>query len=198
MTVDTPALDTAPQDPRHERLNTALSLLVALSATFMALCNVKDGNVVQGMMQAQGNSNDAWSYYQAKSMKQNLAEATLDELTFRQGSADLSPEARAHLTQRIDDYRAKVAKYEKEKAEIKAQAEAHAREYDQLNVHDDQLDIAEASFSISIALYGITALTRSRRLLVVALGFSAAGLLFGAAGFLRWGLHQAWLTRLLS
>lgn len=196
--MDTPALDTAPQDPQHERLNTALSLLVALSATFMALCNVKDGNVVQGMMQAQGNSNDAWSYYQAKSMKQNLAEATLDELTFRQGSADLSPEARAHLAQRIDDYRAKIAKYEKEKAEIKAQAEAHAREYDELNVHDDQLDIAEASFSISIALYGITALTRSRWLLVVALGFSAVGLLFGAAGFLRWGLHPAWLTRLLS
>ena len=40
----------------------------------MAIDNVKDGNIGQAMAQAQAKSVDAWSYYQAKGVKQNLAE----------------------------------------------------------------------------------------------------------------------------
>jgi len=47
-------------------LGVALGAFVAVAATFMALCNVKDGNIVQAMAQAQANSVDAWAYYQAK------------------------------------------------------------------------------------------------------------------------------------
>ena len=35
------------------KLNSKVAILVAITATFMALCNVKDGNVVQAMSQAQ-------------------------------------------------------------------------------------------------------------------------------------------------
>jgi len=41
--------------------------------------------------------------------------------------------------------------------------------YDRLNVHDDQFDMAEALMSIGIALFGVTALTQKRALLVTAL-----------------------------
>ena len=78
------------------------------------------------------------------------------------------------------------------------QAEAFGRTYDELNVHDDQLDIAEATFSISIALYGITALTHTRWLLLLAGLFSIVGATFGLAGFLGWSLHPDWLARLLT
>ena len=67
------------------RLDAYIALLVAITATFMALCNVKDGNIVQGMAQAQSGAIDAWSYYQAKSTKQSLAEATLDQITKGRG-----------------------------------------------------------------------------------------------------------------
>src|SRR5437773_9268457 len=52
--------------------------LVALTATFMAVASVKDRNITLRMNQAQAKAIDTWNYYQAKSMKQNLAEATLD------------------------------------------------------------------------------------------------------------------------
>jgi len=48
------------------KINSMVAVLVALSATFMAICNVKDGNIVQAMSQAQANSIDSWSYFQAK------------------------------------------------------------------------------------------------------------------------------------
>ena len=85
-------------DEATARLNTTLSLLVALSATFMALCNVKDGNVVQAMSQAQGNTINAWNYYQAKSVKQHLTEASIDEMTFQRQIASLADYVRARYT----------------------------------------------------------------------------------------------------
>lgn len=38
---------------RDNLINSLLAFLVAITATFMALCNVKDGNVVQVISQAQ-------------------------------------------------------------------------------------------------------------------------------------------------
>src|SRR5580692_1957507 len=148
---------------KESRLNTVVAVAVSLTATFMALCNVKDGNVNQAMQQAQARSVDTWAFYQAKSTKQHMAEAMVDQLEIqREVSPGLAPETRALLDKKIADYRAKVHVYEKEKADIKAQAEGFQKEYDALNFHDDQFDLAEASLSVTIALLGVTALTQKR------------------------------------
>src|SRR5947209_2683618 len=120
-------------------LNGLVAVSVAIVATFIALCNVKDGNIVQGMAQAQANSVDAWSYYQAKGTKLNIAESARDALiTQREISGTLTPEARALVEKKLADYDAKIRLYEKEKAEIKKSAEGYQEEYDRLNIHDDQ------------------------------------------------------------
>ena len=38
---------------RESKLNAKVAIWVALTATFMAICDVKDGNIVQAMEQAQ-------------------------------------------------------------------------------------------------------------------------------------------------
>src|SRR5882672_2108263 len=87
------------------RINSAVAVCVAVSAAFVALCNVKDGNIVQAMAQAQANSVDAWSYYQAKSTKQHFAEGMVDQLTIQKETAGgLTPEARVLLDQKIVEY----------------------------------------------------------------------------------------------
>jgi len=180
-------------------LNTLIAISVAVVATFTALCNVKDGNIVQAMQQAQASGVDAWAYYQAKGTKLNIAEAALDSLRLeRDLGRGLSPEGRALLEKRIADYGAQIKKYEQEKAEIKANAEGLQKEYDRLNVHDDQFDMAEATASIAIALFGVTALTQKRRLLYVAWAFSGIGVTLGLAGFFGLSLHPDFLARLLS
>jgi hypothetical protein len=165
-------------------LNSMVALAVALTATFTALCNVKDGNVGQAMAQAQANSVDAWAYYQAKGTKQNIAEATWDELTLERAiTPTLTPEARGLLDAKIAEYAGHIKVYENEKKEIKAKAEGYQQEYDRLNMRDDQFDLAEALMSVSIALFGVTALTRKRALLGVGIVFAAVGMFFGWAGF---------------
>ena len=184
------------EEAGESRLGTIVALLVALAATFVALAGVKDRNLTLGMTRAQTKAVDAWNQYQAKSMKQNLAEATLDEMLAMQEVSGGA--AAAQLARRIETYHAQVARYEREKEEIKTQAEGYEHEYEALNVRHDQFDLAEAGISVAIALLGVTALTRKRWLLGVAGVFLALGVLFGVAGFLNWNIHADALVSWLA
>ena len=181
-------------------LNSVIALLVAIIATFMAIMGVKAGNLGQAMTEAQAHTVDSWSYYQSKSTKQNLAEATLVQLDVQRavGGPTMSPEVRADLDAKIKKYQENAQRYEKEKNEIKAQAEGFQKEYSDLNVHDDQFDLSDAGLSVSIALLGITALTKKKWLLWFALVFMTFGIFFGLAGFFQWNVHPEALTGLLS
>lgn len=194
------ARDAAESNGDNHPINNIVAILVALTATFMALCNVKDGNVVQGMAQAQANAIDSWSHYQSKSTKQSVAEGILDQLTIQRelGATTATPQNLAMLDKRIAEYHARVARYESEKNAIKTEAEGFQKQYDALNVHDDQFDMSEACLSVAIALLGVTALTKKRWLLAVAGVFLIGGVLFGIAGFAGWTLHPDFLARFLS
>jgi hypothetical protein len=162
-------------------LGNIVALLVALAATFVALASVKDRNIVLRMNQAQAKAIDTWNYYQAKSMKQNLPEATLDQITTAQKSPDVDA--------RIETYRKQVARYEHEKGEVKDEAEGYEKTYERLNGQHDLFDLCDASMSVAIALLGVTALTRKRWLLGVACVFLALGAFFGVSGFINLPIH---------
>jgi hypothetical protein len=189
------ALDKA----RESRLNTVIAALVAVTATLMALNNVKDGNIVQAMQQAQASSVDEWAYYQAKGTKQNFAVAAREQLEImRDATLNQTPELRAMFDKRIAEYVVQEKKYETEKEDIRHKAEGFQKQYDELNRHDDQFDAAEALMSVAIALLGVTALTRKRWLLIIGILFAGTGEILGLAGFLNWSLHSDWLASVLS
>ena len=181
------------QDPIEEagksKINSRVALFVAITATFMALCNVKDGNIVQGMEQAQAHALDAWSYFQAKSTKQSIAENSLELMKVQnsQGSTEV-----------IRKYEDEVNRYEKEKAEIKKQAEGFQKEYDDINLFDDQFDMTEALLTISIAMFGITSLTQKKWLLYFAASVSLLGIILGVAAFMKISLHSDFVSRILG
>src|SRR5438128_12468762 len=93
------------------KINSRVALFVAIAATFMAICNVKDGNIVQAMSQAQAKSLDSWSYFQAKSTKQSIAENALQMLKLQDSLKNAEV---------IKKYEAQIDRYQKEKSEIKA------------------------------------------------------------------------------
>jgi hypothetical protein len=186
-------------DQRRWSLNNAIAVMVTVSAAFVALCNVKDGNIVQAMAQAQANSVDAWSYYQAKSTKQHFAEGMIDQVTIQRDTTPaLSTEARTMLDRKIGEYAAKVKQYDAEKLKIKQAAEDFQHDYDRLNFRDDQFDMAEATLSLAIALLGVTALTQKRWLLAVGAIFASLGLVLGVSGFMGYNIHPNFIARLLG
>lgn len=171
------------------KINSRVALFVAITATIMALCNVKDGNIVQAMSQAQAHSIDAWSYFQAKSTKQSIAENTLELLRLQNnpGNAEV-----------IKKYEEQISRYEKEKTEIKAQAESFQKEYDNINLFDDQFDMTEALLTISIAMFGITSLTQKNWLLYFASFISLTGIILGLTAFMKISLHSDFVSKILG
>jgi hypothetical protein len=185
--------------PARWNLNAVVAISVAITATFTALCNVKKGNVVQAMARAQASGVDAWAYYQSKGTKLNIAESALDALRIeREATPGLTAEGRALIDRKLGDYGEKIHRYDLEKAEIKRTAEGFQEDYQRLDARHDQFDMAEALTSIAVALFGITALTQKKRLLYLAWGFAALGVVLGLAGFFRLGLHPDFLARALA
>ena len=180
----------------HSGLNSAVAIFVALTATFMALCNIKDGNINQGMQQALSMTVDTWSYYQARSVKQHLAEVAVDELQTQRALAP--PALQPMFDAKIKVYAQQAAKENAEKKKLQKQAEDYQKQYDTLNFHDDQFDMSEALLSVSIAMFGITALTKKRWLIFVAIVFMIFGTVMGLAGFFGWAIHPNSFAKFLS
>ena len=190
------AKDGGDRDRAIARLNTWVALTVAILATFMAVCKIKDDNICQAMQQAQADRIDHWSFYQARNMREEVAKATLAQLTLQEASVPASQQpayaaAIAKYTELVKDEDAK-------KKEVMAQAQDDEKTYNALNFHDDQFDLSDALLAIAISLLALTALTHKRWLYFVALVPTAFGTLMGLAGLLGWQIHPDMLTSLLS
>src|SRR6266849_3085825 len=126
---DAQAVMRAKKSKAH--LNTMVAISVALLATFMGICKVKDDNIVQAMQQAQANKIDNYSWYQARNIREEIAKATVAELTAQAASAP--PQAQAAYQEKIKEYDA----IEKDQAEKKitqqADAERDDKTYNELN-----------------------------------------------------------------
>ena len=186
-------------DPKKKsNLNSIVAASVAVAATFLAVGNVKAGNVVQAMGRVQIEIVDTWSFYQAKSTKQSLAESTLEQLTFQKSTGHLEPAQLESVDKQLATYRDKVARYEKEKGELKAKVDNLEKTYEILNVRDDQFDISESLLSVGIAMFGITALTQKRKLFFAAAAFAGFGVVISLAGFLGWNLRPEWIAKIIG
>jgi hypothetical protein len=151
------------------------------------------------MEQAQAKEVDAWQYYQAESIKLHLAEHMLAQSRLQlQLSPNGSTPAHQALTEAVGRYEEEVKKFTEKKVTLQQNAVGYQAEYERLNRHDDQFDMADACLSLALALYGITALTRKRWLFAFAVGLTGIGMVLGIVGFLGWDLHPDWFAALLS
>ena len=197
MDVDPmPPDNDSPSDPGERVLNNLVAITIALLASFMAVCKVKDDNIVQAMQQAQADRNDHWSYYQAHNIRLEIAKSTLVQLRLSEAGAPTAKSA---------GYEAAVARYDSlvkdqsaKKDSVRRMAISDSVAYDQLNYRDDQFDLSDAFLALAISLLAVTALTRRRWLYWVALVPTGFGTVMGLAGLLGWQLHPTMLTRLLS
>jgi hypothetical protein len=189
---------TARQDneAKVRRLNAAVAVTVAVLATFMGICKVKDDNIVQAMQQAQADKLDHWAYYQARNLRQEVAEATVVQLELARKSA--APTLAADYDAAVEKFRALGIDQAKKKDELKAMAEKDQQTYDSLNFRDDQFDLSDALLAIAIAMLAVTALTSQWTLYWVSLVPTIGGVVMGLAGLMALRLHPDALVHLLS
>src|ERR1700682_1914754 len=180
----------------RNRLNSLVAISVALLATFMGIGKIKDDNIVQAMQQAQADKIDNYSWYQARNIREEVAKATVAQLTAQAAAAP--PQAKAIFEAQIKTYEA-LAQDQAEKKKIQqADADKADRTYNELNYHDDQFDLSDALLALAISLLAVTALTQKRWPFVLAMIPTLFGVIMGLAGLLGWHIHPDSLTKLLS
>ncbi|RZJ13612.1 MAG: DUF4337 domain-containing protein [Rubrivivax sp.] len=196
MDLDPKELIDQAQEAKKERLNAAVAITVAALATFMGICKVKDDNIVQAMQQAQADKLDYWAYFQARTIRADVAEQAATQLELARGAAPAAQAA--DYDKAIASYRAKYADQLKKRDELKALAETAQSNYETLNRRDDQFDLSDALLAIAIALLAVTALTQLWPLYFVALVPTVFGVVMGLAGLADLPIHPNALFRLLS
>jgi len=184
------------QHRKRARLNAAVALTVALLATFMGICKIKDDNICQAMQQAQADKIDHWSYYQARNVRQEVAEATATQLRLQQASQPAG--AQAAWAEAIAKYDQLAKDQAQKKAEVMAQANADQKNYDALNYRDDQFDLSDALLAIAISMLAVSSLTQLRWLYLLSLVPAGFGVLMGVAGLVGLHIHPDRLSSLLS
>jgi hypothetical protein len=188
--IDTAQAAREQREARSARLNAVVAITVAVLATFMGICKVKDDNIVQAMQQAQADKLDHWAFYQARNLRQEVAEATVTQLELA------APSAAAASA--VAKYRALAQEQAKKKDELRAQAEQDQKNYDALNYRDDQFDLSDALIAIAIAMLAVTALTQLWPLYWAALVPTGFGVLMGVAGLAGLPIHPETVVKLWS
>ena len=103
----------ARQANKKSQLNTAVAISVALLATFIGVCKIKDDNIVQGMQQAQANRIDDWALYQARNLRSEIAKSTVTQLQLQ--AASQTGENRSAYDRQIQAYQGLAAKEDQKK-----------------------------------------------------------------------------------
>ena len=179
----------------NKRLNDLVAVTVVILSVFMAVGNIKDGNIGQAMQKAKTDSVDAWSEYQASRVKLHVDENGLAQLRLLETAGNFD---RALAAKQAADYEADIKKYTARSQETRAKAERLEQEYDRLNFRDDQFDMSDVFLSIAVAVSAVASLVDSFPMLYLAWVSGGFGLFFGAAGFLGLNFRPEWLAQLLG
>ena len=187
------------QKQKKIQLNNYVAITVVLFVTFMGVCNVKSGNIVQAMQKAQADRIDTWAFYQARNVRAEIAKSTIAQLTLQAAAVQTQqPKLRAEYNKEIAKYQAIATKQDQEKEKLQQQAREAEELYEKLNVHDDQFDLSEAAFALAIALLAMTSLTQKGWLYGASMVPAVFGLFMGLAGLLSWDYHPEAMTKMLS
>jgi len=164
-------------------LGQQVALFTAVLATVGAIVSFFGGDTQNNAMLfkneavlERAEASDQWNFYQAKSMKQNLAEIA--------ASVAADPK-------KAEFYQGEARRYAAEKKEVEAEAKKHEKLYKEWNDKSEHalhphhwLAVSMTLLQIAIALASITVLTQKRWLLGGAAAFALAGAVTGTLAYL--------------
>jgi hypothetical protein len=181
----------------NERFRNRAALLIAVLAAVLAIGGLGGGNATDDMIGHNIHAGDAWAFYQAKNIRQNMYRLAADDVEAELASGSLAGQARTAAEERLGKYRATVDRYESEpdpkapddplrgegKKEIMARAKAFEAAREDASLRDTSFDLAEVALQLAIVLGSVAILAVNRWILGLSLGLGVLGAILTANGF---------------
>lgn len=90
----------------HDQRNKFIGIYIGVLAVMLAICTLGGGNAASTATQKNILAANAWNFFQAKNMRRHTVRLQIDEFEVRLATeTTLSPEARAIITEKIQNYR---------------------------------------------------------------------------------------------
>ena len=177
-------------EEKRERWTMMLALSTAFMAVLAAFAGLLAGHHANEALVERMKASDQWNFYQAKNLKQEIAVNTdmilqavgagrVGQTAMSSGKTSTEPAATAPA-----DHSKDIARYEKEKAEIKKEAEEDEAVSEAHLAKHVPLARAVTAFQVAIAISAIAVLTRRKKLWYAGLGLTAIGVFFLIVGIL--------------
>ena len=172
-------------DEKKEPWLNYLALTTIIFAVAATLSTFKGGGYSTRSMLSQEQASNNWSHYESKSIKLYLYETQKDVLELDCKRIPKTDASTATAYQKkIDDYQQSTKRYEKEKADIKKEAQHFEAIRDEAQLHSKAFGMAVIFLQISILLSSIAALIKRKYLWHLAIGVGVVGLFYFIDGFL--------------
>ena len=163
----------SPSGPGEASL-TNISLAISILAVLVAMVTVLGHRTHTEAVLAQARAGDMWNEYQAKKIRQDNTQTTLDLLT-------LQPNAnQAGVAAKAAEYTAHLRKWSADLAEEQAEARKLESEVSRAEAKADRYDLGEALLQIAVVLCSITLFTRRRVYFFLGLSLGGAGIVVAA------------------
>jgi hypothetical protein len=182
--------ETELPDHGNDPFRTRCAMLVSLLAMCLAIASLGGNNAAKESMSNNILAANAYSFYQAKNIRQTDYKLAADDLRMQLANDKLSPAAKAMAEKKLEGYEKNIARYESEpetgdgKKELMAKAKEHEHERDIALRQDPWFDYAEALLQIAIVLTSVAILTGAVVLFWVPCVLGLLGIFSTINGFL--------------
>lgn len=171
---DAPKPPAGSRSEREAKIKDKAGMVINIFALLLAVNSWYGGKLGSTILNNTINANNTYSFYQAKSIKQTLAEQSLDDAILRKDTA------------KIEKLTAKIDRYENEPKEGKKDLLAKARileaERDEAKMRSPWIGYANTAYQLAIVLLSASILAVSMPLFWSSFLVAGLGVLLSAQG----------------
>ena len=165
---------------REAKLKDKAGMVISIFALILAVNSWYGGKLSGTTLNNTIAANDVWQFYEAKSIKQTLAEQSLDDAIYRKD------------TKKIEQLEAKIARYESDpktgegKKELMEKARKLEAERDYAKKQSPWIGFASTLYQLSIVVLSASILAVSMEMFWGSFFVAGLGLLLSAQGVFLW------------
>ena len=173
---DAPKPPAGSRSEREAKLKDKAGMVISVFALLLAVNSWYGGNLSSKTLNNTISANNVWAFYQAKSIKQTLAEQSLDDATFRKDA-----EKMAKLQAKIDRYESDPKSGEG-KVELMAKAKQLEADRDEAKKRSPWIGYASTMYQLSIVVLSASILAVSMSMFWGSFLVAGLGILLSAQG----------------
>lgn len=177
---DAPKPAPGSRSEREAKIKDKAGLVINVFALLLAVNTWYGGKLSSTVLNNTIKANDTYAFYQAKSIKQTLAEQSLDDAVYRKET-----EKAAKLQAKIDRYESDPATGEGKK-ELLAKAKKLEAERDDAKARSPWIGYANTAYQLAIVLLSASILAVNMALFWGSFGVALVGIILSSQGVLLW------------